>query len=64
MIQASCPICHRDMRGERLADWPQYPFCSPRCKLIDLGRWLGEAYRLPADEHQADDAVAEDTDIP
>lgn len=27
---------------------PDFPFCSPRCKLIDLGRWLGEEYRIPA----------------
>jgi endogenous inhibitor of DNA gyrase (YacG/DUF329 family) len=25
-----------------------YPFCSARCQLIDLGRWLGEEYRVPA----------------
>ena len=23
------------------------PFCSDRCRLIDLGRWLGEEYTLP-----------------
>jgi endogenous inhibitor of DNA gyrase (YacG/DUF329 family) len=64
MIHASCPICGRKLRGQSLADWPQYPFCSPRCKTIDLGRWLNEAYRIPAAEQQADAAVAEDTDIP
>jgi len=26
---------------------PHLPFCSPRCKQIDLGRWLREAYSLP-----------------
>lgn len=26
---------------------PAFPFCSPRCKLVDLGRWLGEDYRVP-----------------
>jgi endogenous inhibitor of DNA gyrase (YacG/DUF329 family) len=25
------------------------PFCSERCKLVDLGRWLGEGYRIPAE---------------
>jgi endogenous inhibitor of DNA gyrase (YacG/DUF329 family) len=25
-----------------------FPFCSERCQLIDLGRWLGEEYRIPA----------------
>jgi len=24
-----------------------FPFCSERCHLIDLGRWLGEEYRIP-----------------
>jgi endogenous inhibitor of DNA gyrase (YacG/DUF329 family) len=28
------------------ADYPDYPFCSARCKLIDLGRWLGEEYTV------------------
>jgi endogenous inhibitor of DNA gyrase (YacG/DUF329 family) len=26
---------------------PYRPFCSERCKLIDLGAWLGEQYRIP-----------------
>jgi endogenous inhibitor of DNA gyrase (YacG/DUF329 family) len=64
MIHAACPICEREMRGQSVADWPQFPFCSPRCRLIDLGRWLGETYRLPAEEQQADTAAAADTDIP
>ncbi|MEK6538379.1 MAG: DNA gyrase inhibitor YacG, partial [Nitrospirota bacterium] len=25
------------------------PFCSERCKLIDLGRWAGEKYRIPGE---------------
>jgi len=34
---------------------PFRPFCSERCKLIDLGAWLGEAYRIPA-EHPPESA--------
>jgi endogenous inhibitor of DNA gyrase (YacG/DUF329 family) len=37
------------MQGQGPAEWPQYPFCSDRCRLIDLGRWLNEDYRLAAD---------------
>ena len=48
MIKVRCPICQREMEGER-SDWPQFPFCSSRCKTIDLGRWLGETYRVPAE---------------
>ncbi len=38
-----CPICktETDFFGEPLG-----PFCSNRCKMIDLGRWLGEEYRI------------------
>jgi endogenous inhibitor of DNA gyrase (YacG/DUF329 family) len=32
------------------ADNPYRPFCSERCKLIDLGKWAGEKYRVPTKE--------------
>jgi endogenous inhibitor of DNA gyrase (YacG/DUF329 family) len=50
MIDATCPICGRRMQGQALADWPQFPFCSPKCKLIDLGRWMKGSYEIPAEE--------------
>ena len=31
------------------------PFCSQRCKTIDLGAWASEAYRMPAAEKDEDD---------
>jgi endogenous inhibitor of DNA gyrase (YacG/DUF329 family) len=34
------------MKGQTRAQWPEFPFCSARCRLIDLGRWLGEGYRI------------------
>lgn len=37
-----CPICKKVVADEG----PDRPFCSPRCKAVDLGRWLGEAYRV------------------
>lgn len=40
-----CPICDAPMPGP-WQEYPAYPFCSPRCRLIDLGRWLGEDYKL------------------
>jgi endogenous inhibitor of DNA gyrase (YacG/DUF329 family) len=49
MTIPTCPICGRRLAG-RISDWPQLPFCSPRCKTIDLGRWLSESYRVPAEE--------------
>jgi endogenous inhibitor of DNA gyrase (YacG/DUF329 family) len=66
MIRVRCPICERWMEGQATAEWPEFPFCSPRCKTIDLGRWLGEAYRIPAateGEEQAEE-FADETEIP
>jgi endogenous inhibitor of DNA gyrase (YacG/DUF329 family) len=40
----ACPICRQ--RFDPLASRAM-PFCSDRCRLIDLGRWLGEDYRVP-----------------
>jgi endogenous inhibitor of DNA gyrase (YacG/DUF329 family) len=42
--------CHR-----RAVDPAWRPFCSERCKLADLGRWLAEDYRVPG-EAQAPEA--------
>ena len=52
MIDATCPICGRRIQGQgqALSDWPQFPFCSPKCKLIDLGRWMKGSYEIPAEE--------------
>ena len=40
-----CPICRRESPPRRVNR--AFPFCSDRCKLVDLGRWLGEEYRIP-----------------
>jgi endogenous inhibitor of DNA gyrase (YacG/DUF329 family) len=63
MIKASCPTCGRAMQGQSLAEWPQFPFCCARCKTIDLGRWLGETYRIPAEESE-EDRSSEEPDLP
>lgn len=49
MITARCPICDRTIDAETARSAVWRPFCSDRCRTIDLGRWLGESYRVPAD---------------
>lgn len=44
-----CPRCGERVRWEGN---PYRPFCSERCKLIDLGRWIDEEYRIPTDEEK------------
>ncbi|HTN52841.1 MAG TPA: DNA gyrase inhibitor YacG [Anaeromyxobacter sp.] len=41
-----CPICSQPAPLRPVNR--DYPFCSPRCRLVDLGRWLGEEYRISA----------------
>jgi endogenous inhibitor of DNA gyrase (YacG/DUF329 family) len=62
MIKVRCPVCQRVLEGQSPREWPQFPFCSPKCKLVDLGRWLGEQYRIASDPD--DEEVAPKTDPP
>ena len=57
MIELVCPVCGATAQAAGPDEWPQFPFCSRRCKQIDLGRWLGEQYRIPAEG--ADEVPAE-----
>lgn len=41
-----CPICETEFDPQE-APPTALPFCSARCKQIDLGRWLGGRYTLP-----------------
>lgn len=41
-----CPICGAPVEP-RSAN-KAFPFCTARCKAIDLGKWLDEAYCIPA----------------
>lgn len=45
--RARCPTCRKPVEtdpGTRPAD---YPFCSERCRLLDLHKWLEGEYRVP-----------------
>ena len=39
-----CPMCKKAVEHEFR------PFCSARCKTLDLGKWFGESYRISGDE--------------
>jgi uncharacterized protein len=49
-----CPICGKP------AIVRYRPFCSKRCADIDLGRWFGEAYRIPVEEEDAESTTPDD----
>ena len=47
-----CPICKKPVSDDPPADGAKsyFPFCSERCKLIDLGRWLEGRYQIPVED--------------
>jgi endogenous inhibitor of DNA gyrase (YacG/DUF329 family) len=45
--RSTCPTCRTKTAREGNATWP---FCCERCRLVDLGRWLNEEYRIPAED--------------
>jgi endogenous inhibitor of DNA gyrase (YacG/DUF329 family) len=54
---AACPQCGSSTRLDSSNPWR--PFCSERCKLIDLGAWLSGRYALPVTgKGDADDIAA------
>lgn len=52
-----CPTCERTFDP---AESTALPFCSSRCRQIDLGRWLDEKYHVPVDP--ADDEPEDATE--
>lgn len=48
-----CPTCGKEVVWDTSSKWR--PFCSERCRLIDLGDWASESHRIPDDEIQTDE---------
>lgn len=45
VLKVNCPTCSKEIEWEKS---PFRPFCSERCRLIDLGGWASEKYKIPA----------------
>jgi len=51
--KVSCPRC--GAQAPWSPDNPWRPFCSERCKVIDLGAWASESYRVPDEAGEPED---------
>lgn len=52
-----CPICRKPV------DWDTAltrPFCSERCKILDLGAWSSESYRVPENPEEGGSGMSFD----
>jgi uncharacterized protein len=54
----NCPACGKPV--EWRAENRYRPFCSERCKQIDLGAWANEEYRVPVQEDPAEPPAGPD----
>ena len=59
MKSVSCPVCQKVVAWNEKSEFK--PFCSERCKLIDLGDWISENHRIPGDPAEiADECLSEE----
>jgi uncharacterized protein len=54
-LDLHCPICKKEVKSED-AD---FPFCSERCRTIDLGKWASGAYAIPSAADDGEERIAE-----
>jgi len=54
-IKVQCPTCKKRVKRTN----PDFPFCSERCRLLDLGKWASGAYVISSPLHDTSDAVQE-----
>lgn len=52
-----CPTCKTPV--EWIEENAHRPFCSDRCRLIDLGAWANEEYRIPSPDQVSEDDLVD-----
>ena len=52
-MSATCPVCPVCKKAANKGGSKMYPFCSERCQLVDLGKWLNEEYRVPGEPDES-----------
>lgn len=55
MSDSKCVICGKPIERRPANRW--YPFCSQRCRMVNLGKWLGEEYRIPGGPAEVEEEV-------
>jgi len=56
-IKLRCPICRK---ATKTTD-ADFPFCSDRCRLIDLGKWASGGYVISSPVTDGDEAIRQDS---
>jgi endogenous inhibitor of DNA gyrase (YacG/DUF329 family) len=59
-IRTNCPTCKKPVASTG----SDFPFCSQRCRLIDLGKWASGQYVVPGTMTDTEDGVEDSGDNP
>ena len=54
-LKLRCPICKKVVKSND----PEFPFCSDRCRTIDLGKWASGEYVIPSPVSEEDEQLLE-----
>lgn len=60
MVSVNCPTCQTLVDWDDTSQWK--PFCSERCKLIDLGDWIDEKHKI-VDKDDKQEYLASEQDL-
>jgi endogenous inhibitor of DNA gyrase (YacG/DUF329 family) len=53
-LNLRCPICKKVVKSNDA----EFPFCSDRCRTIDLGKWASGAYRISSPVQDTSDSIS------
>lgn len=59
-METRCPVCKKATDSEKDTD---FPFCSERCRMTDLGNWASEKYKVPS-QPAIDESESENPQTP
>jgi uncharacterized protein len=59
-VKLDCPVCKKPVEGRD----PDFPFCSERCRLIDLGKWASGAYVISSPTRDVSDSIPDSPEKP
>ena len=60
LVKLDCPVCKKPVESRD----PDFPFCSERCRLIDLGKWASGAYVISSPTEDVSDSVPDSQQKP
>jgi uncharacterized protein len=55
VVKLRCPICKKELKSTA----PEFPFCSERCRTIDLGKWASGGYVISSPVNDAEESIRE-----